>query len=138
MFSMAARAKYDAWVAQAGKQANVQDARARYVEIATRIGWKGEGLNDADGDVDLDNLSEDDEKERERVKALSATGAVKGKGKDGAAGAMGGRVSIMAQENHGGSRFDESIPLSYIDHSLADRTLFMMPLWKTTSRCSRV
>lgn len=95
---MAARAKHDAWVAQAAKQTNIESARARYIEIATRIGWKGEGVNDDDDDVDLDNLSEDDEKERERIKALSTAGAGRGKGKDGAAGAMGGRVSVMASQ----------------------------------------
>jgi hypothetical protein len=98
IFSMAARAKHDAWVAQAAKQPSTSAARARYIEIATRIGWKGEGLNDAEDDVDLDNLSEDDEKERERIKALSTSGGGKGKGKEGAAGAMGGRVSVMASE----------------------------------------
>lgn len=42
MFSMAARAKHDAWVAQAARFSDDTDgAKARYIEIAKELGWEG-------------------------------------------------------------------------------------------------
>ena len=41
MFSMAARAKHDAWVTQSQKYTDVEEAKGRYIEIAKEIGWEG-------------------------------------------------------------------------------------------------
>lgn len=42
LFSMASRAKYDAWNSQAGKYADdVDGAKGRYIEIAREMGWEG-------------------------------------------------------------------------------------------------
>lgn len=42
MFSMAARAKYDAWVQQSKTYPELDDARERYIDIARDIGWDGD------------------------------------------------------------------------------------------------
>ncbi|ORY29166.1 ankyrin repeat-containing domain protein [Naematelia encephala] len=118
IFSVAARAKYDAWAAQTARYAKLNDgaqqARGRYVGIAKEVGWKGEGLDmlkDEDDDLDLEHLSDDDE-------ADTAPRRFKGKGR---ADGMGIRVSQMARpegeaEQDGGS--DYPIHDAIIDESI--------------------
>ncbi|WVR09178.1 hypothetical protein IAU60_006240 [Kwoniella sp. DSM 27419] len=78
IFSPAPRAKYDAWVAQHKKYAG-QDgkerARARYIEIAKRIGWDGAVREDED--IDLENLDAE-EPTSSTSSGTNAMGGVKG------------------------------------------------------------
>lgn len=65
MFSMAARAKHDAWVLEAGKHADdVEGAKARYIEIAKEIGWEGgkSGSGGAMGGVRVSMMASEEEK----------------------------------------------------------------------------
>ena len=89
MFSMTARAKYDAHSAQSEKYVRLggEAARARYVEIARGVGWDGK-IDEEEGEEGLSDLSGDDEP------GPSSRGSEKGKAK---AGGMGTSVSVMVE-----------------------------------------
>lgn len=49
MFSFEGRAKYDAWARVAKEYTSVEVAKARYVEVASQLGWvEGEVVEDQD------------------------------------------------------------------------------------------
>jgi hypothetical protein len=49
MFAFEAKAKYDAWAAASTKYPEMDDARARYVEIAESIGFDAASSSASDG-----------------------------------------------------------------------------------------
>jgi hypothetical protein len=60
---MQARAKHDAWVAQAQKYADDEEgAKARYIEIAKDLGWEGgkSGSGGAMGGVRVSMMAQDE------------------------------------------------------------------------------
>ncbi|KAK4688503.1 hypothetical protein P7C73_g1601, partial [Tremellales sp. Uapishka_1] len=111
MFSLAARAKYDAWVAQAAKYDALEAARQRYIVIAAQIGWSGEGLDDSE-ENDIDDEEDGSEDKRRRDK-----------GKKKEAGIMGKSVSVMVSHEHSlGIDGDAKSPIheAVIDESLEE------------------
>lgn len=63
MFSMAARAKHDAWVTQSQKFTDVEEAKGRYIEIAKEIGWEGgkTGSRGAMGGVKVSVMAQEED-----------------------------------------------------------------------------
>jgi hypothetical protein len=67
MFSMAARAKHDAWVTQSQKYTDVEEAKERYIELAKEIGWEaGESGSGAPmGGMKVSMMAQDTSLDRE-------------------------------------------------------------------------
>lgn len=64
MFSIQARAKHDAWVAQAQKYSqDPEEAKSRYIEIAKELGWEGgkSGSGGAMGGVRVSTMAPPEE-----------------------------------------------------------------------------
>jgi len=63
MFSVAARAKHDAWATQSQKYSDVEEAKGRYIEIAKEIGWEGgkSGSGGAMGGVKVSVMAKEED-----------------------------------------------------------------------------
>jgi hypothetical protein len=62
MFSPAARAKHDAWVAQSKKYNDIEEVKGRYIEIAKELGWEGgkSGSGGAMGGVKVSVMAQEE------------------------------------------------------------------------------
>ena len=93
MFSPAARAKHDAWLAQFRKYSvepeGLADAQKQYIAIAKSVGWDGHIEEEEEDDVDLEHLDDSDG---------DSQSANPGEGSKPKGQGMGTKVSMMSAD----------------------------------------